>query len=426
LSKKLVDVQRSQQAGVFIVALIISGMSIVGAIGLETEFDLSDFLNNDMEIMHVRGELEDNYESAGWKLVYVLMEPANGQSYINDDSTLLNELRGFHKDLATNHDVVGGGSYDSIPSYEGPYKVLYDAVDNNTSFGEKYGLVIVGEDLRSSGGQSLDLSGAFSELSGDTTVADPFSGLSWADRVSNTVHLDDGKIIHLRNEIKVDASTSSESSRVVKWFENELGDESVNDGKMRGEMSGIAVIHVTGDLVSLQTVLDGLNSSQLSTTAISFVVSLLVLFILTRRMVPALVVLTPVVLATLWVVGSMVLLSLKWNVLTIMVTALSLGIGIDYAIHMWRRFESERSKTDDIWKALEETISTTGVALILSAGTTALGFLVLLLSPMPVVQQFGLVTALTVTYSLVLSIIVLPILLLMAESNSTSGQRIDD
>ena len=143
-------------------------------------------------------------------------------------------------------------------------------------------------------------------------------------------------------------------------------------------------------------------------------------------MVPALVVLTPVVLATLWVVGSMVLLSLKWNVLTIMVTALSLGIGIDYAIHMWRRFESERSKTDDIWKALEETISTTGVALILSAGTTALGFLVLLLSPMPVVQQFGLVTALTVTYSLVLSIIVLPILLLMAESSSTSGQGIDD
>ena len=426
LSKKLVDVQRSQQAGVFIVALIISGMSIVGAIGLETEFDLSDFLNNDMEIMHVRGELEDNYESAGWKLVYVLMEPAEGESDINDDSTLLNELRGFHKDLATNHDVVGGGSYDSSPSYEGPYKVLYDAVDNNTSFGEKYGLVIVGEDLRSSGGQSLDLSGAFSELSTETTVADPFSGLSWADRVSNTVHLDDGKIIHLRNEIKVDASTSSESSRVVKWFENELGDESVNDGKMRGEMSGIAVIHVTGDLVSLQTVLDGLNSSQLSTTAISFVVSLLVLFILTRRMVPALVVLTPVVLATLWVVGSMVLLSLKWNVLTIMVTALSLGIGIDYAIHMWRRFESERSKTDDIWKALEETISTTGVALILSAGTTALGFLVLLLSPMPVVQQFGLVTALTVTYSLVLSIIVLPILLLMAESSSTSGQRIDD
>ena len=83
---------------------------------------------------------------------------------------------------------------------------------------------------------------------------------------------------------------------------------------------------------------------------------------------------------------------------------------------------SERKKREDVWEALEETISTTGVALVLSAGTTALGFLVLLLSPMPVVQQFGLVTALTVSYSLILSIIVLPVLLLMSENNSAAGK----
>ena len=426
LSKKLVDIQRTQQAGVFIIALILSGLSIVGATGLETEFDLSDFLNDDMEIMKVRGDLEQNYESAGWKLVYVLMEPASSLDEINDDSKLLNELRGFHKDLATNHDVVGGGTYDSTPAYEGPYKVLFDAVDNNASFGESYGLVIVGDDLRSSNDLELDLGAAFFDLANNDSIADPFSGLTWSERVAKTVNLDGTKIVHLRNEVKVDASTSSQTSRIVSWFEDELGIEEENDGKMRSELSGTAKIYVTGDLVSLQTVLDGLNSSQLSATAISFVVSLLVLFILTRRVVPALVVLTPVVLATLWVVGSMVLLSLKWNVLTIMVTALSLGIGIDYAIHMWRRFESERSKSDDIWQALEETITTTGVALVLSAGTTALGFLVLLLSPMPVVQQFGLVTALTVSYSLALSIIVLPVLLLMAENTLTPREGVDD
>jgi len=426
LSKKLVDIQRTQQAGVFIIALILSGLSIVGATGLETEFDLSDFLNDDMEIMKVRGDLEQNYESAGWKLVYVLMEPASSLDEIDDDSKLLNELRGFHKDLATNHDVVGGGTYDSTPAYEGPYKVLFDAVDNNASFGESYGLVIVGDDLRSSNDLELDLGAAFFDLANNDSIADPFSGLTWSERVAKTVNLDGTKIVHLRNEIKVDASTSSQTSRIVSWFEDELGLEKENDGKMRSELSGTAKIFVTGDLVSLQTVLDGLNSSQLSATAISFVVSLLVLFILTRRVVPALVVLTPVVLATLWVVGSMVLLSLKWNVLTIMVNALSLGIGIDYAFHMWRRFESERSKSDDIWQALEETITTTGVALVLSAGTTALGFLVLLLSPMPVVQQFGLVTALTVSYSLALSIIVLPVLLLMAENTLTPREGVDD
>jgi predicted RND superfamily exporter protein len=252
-------------------------------------------------------------------------------------------------------------------------------------------------------------------------VADPYAGDLWSDRVENTVHLDGDKIKHIRIEVRVDASTSSETSRVVQWFEDELGEEE-DTGKMRSELSGIANVYVTGDLVALQNVLDGLNSSQLSSTAISFIVSFVVLLLLTRRPVPAIVVLTPVVLATLWVVGSMVVLSLKWNVLTVMVTALSLGIGIDYVIHMWRRFESEREKRDDVWEALEETISTTGVALVLSAGTTGLGFLVLLFSPMPVVQQFGLVTALTVTYSLILSILVLPVLLLMSENNSPGGE----
>ncbi|MBA88197.1 MAG: hypothetical protein CMB16_02890 [Euryarchaeota archaeon] len=419
LASKVVELQRSQQAIVLIMALIITGAAIVGAMGLETEFDLSDFLDEDMEIMEVRNQLETEYESAGWKVVYVLMEPSTGKESISDDKSLLTEMRGLHSDLANNHDVVGGGNSDGSPSYEGPYKVLYDAVDNDKQFGERYGLVISKGRLIDS--SNLNLGGAFQELSMNDSTADPFTNDSWADRVSKTVSLDGESIVFIRIEIRVDASTSSDTSRVVEWFEEELGSED-DDGKMRSELSGVAVIHVTGDLVALQNVLDGLNSSQLSSTAISFTVSFLVLLLLTRRPVPALVVLTPVVLATIWVVGSMVLLSLKWNVLTVMVTALSLGIGIDYVIHMWRRFEAEREKRENIWDALEETLSTTGVALILSAGTTALGFLVLLLSPMPVVQQFGLVTALTVTFSLILSIIVLPVLLLMAENSSITSE----
>ena len=420
LSKKLVDLQRSQQVLVLIVALIVSGVSIIGAMGLETEFDLTDFLDEEMEIMQVRDELDHSYESAGWKVVYVLMEPSASNQEIDNDFILLNEMRGLHNDLANNHDVVGGGGVDSSPSYEGPYKVLYDAVDNDVMFGETHGLVITSGDLRRGIAEQFDLGAAFVSLSQNNSVADPYTGASWADRVSETVDLEGDKIKHIRIEVRVDASTSSDTSRVVQWFEEELGTES-ESGKLRSEMSGVASVYVTGDLVALQNVLDGLNSSQLSSTAISFV-SFIVLLLLTRRPVPAIVVLTPVVLATLWVVGSMVVLSLKWNVLTVMVTALSLGIGIDYVIHMWRRFESEREKREDVWEALEETISTTGVALVLSAGTTSLGFLVLLFSPMPVVQQFGLVTALTVTYSLVLSIIVLPVLLLMSEVNSTTSE----
>ena len=113
LSKKLVDLQRSQQVSVFIVALIISGLSIVGAMGLETEFDLTDFLDEDMEIMQVRDELDSSYESAGWKVVYILMEPVGSNDEIDSDYELLKQLRVIDGSLAKNYDVVGGGGEET-------------------------------------------------------------------------------------------------------------------------------------------------------------------------------------------------------------------------------------------------------------------------------------------------------------------------
>jgi predicted RND superfamily exporter protein len=47
---------------------------------------------------------------------------------------------------------------------------------------------------------------------------------------------------------------------------------------------------------------------------------------------------------------------------------------------------------------------------MLSALTTMAGFAVLLFSPMPIIQDFGLITAITVLFSLLLAIMVLPVL----------------
>ena len=101
--------------------------SIIGATGLETEFDLTDFLDEDMEIMQLRGMLEDSYESAGWKFIYMLMEPADGES-ISGDITTAAELRGMHSDFESNDQVVGTQSRTASPTYEGPYVVLRDAI----------------------------------------------------------------------------------------------------------------------------------------------------------------------------------------------------------------------------------------------------------------------------------------------------------
>ncbi len=412
ITNSIVKVQQKQQVGIFLVVLILSGASIFGAASLETNFDLGDFVDSEMEIMDVRQDLAENYDSAGWKLVYVLMEPSDDNDFIDADETLLTELRGLHSDLESNHDVVGTDGTFPSPSYEGPYVILRDAILRNSSFGAVHNMEVFqnGGVYVKDYNQNCDLAVAFASLSNNDTIADALSGESWAERVKQSVYLEDGKVINLRNEIRVEATTSIESEKVVTEFENMLGDVD-KSGTLRYNLADNAKLYVTGDLAMLQTVLEGLSSSQLESTLISLAVSFMVLFLLTRRVMPAIVILLPVGIASLWVVGSMAAIGLKWNVLTVMVTALTLGIGIDYSIHMWRRFEVELQRRKNHWDALRASLSTTGVALLMSALTTSLGFMVLLFSPMPIIQDFGLITAITVIFSLMLSLVLLPVLM---------------
>ena len=410
LSNQIVKVQQKQQVGVILVTVLVSGLAIYGAASLETDFDLADFVDEDMEIMAVRDDLNSGYESAGWKVIHLLMEPAEDQTTIPGDLDLLSELRNFHFDLKSNNDVVGTNFRISSPSYEGPYPLLRDALLRNASMGEAHNLeVFAGEVYPIDRTEAVDLGGFYAALVGNTSAADPLTGETWEERLTQTVHLDGSAIVHLRHEIRVEATTSAESSRVVDNFVEILGSTD-DSGTLKFQLKDHAVLHVTGDLVMLETVLNGLTTTQIESTAISLIVSFLVLFLLTRRIMPAIIVLFPVGIASLWVVGSMALIGLKWNVLTVMVTALTLGIGIDYSIHMWRRFEVELAKRGDHWGALREAIDTTGVALMLSATTTMAGFAVLLFSPMPIIQDFGLITAITVLFSLVLALMVLPVL----------------
>jgi len=413
----IVAVQQKQQVMVILVTILISGISIFGAASLETDFDLADFVDPDMEIMQVREDMATSYDSAGWKLIYILFEPLASSSSIPGDGLMLDELRGLHKDFEANHDVVGTDNSPPSPSYEGPYVVLRDAILRDTSFGDTNNLeVYAGDVYVINTSIELDLASAFSQLSTNQTVADALTGETWAQRIEQTVHLTDGEITNFRTEVRVEASTSAESQLVISKIEEQLGSTS-EQGTLRYNLDGHANLYVTGDLVILQTVLDGLNTSQIKSTVISLFVSMVVLLVLTRRMVPALAVLLPVALASLWVAGSMFILGLKWNVLTVMVTALTIGIGIDYSIHMWRRIEVELARRNTHWEALRAALSTTGVALIMSALTTAFGFLVLMFSPMPVIQDFGLITAVTVFFSLLLALLLLPVLIELSARN---------
>ena len=123
------------------------------------------------------------------------------------------------------------------------------------------------------------------------------------------------------------------------------------------------------------------------------------------------VTLIPVVLAVPWIVGTMALLGIPFNVLTGTVASFTIGLGVAYTIHVSSRYTLELRRHESVSDALETTMAGTGGALLGSVATTALGFSTLALASLPAVRQFGIVTALTIVYAFLASVLVLPTLL---------------
>ncbi|WP_408958450.1 MMPL family transporter [Natrinema sp. 74] len=125
------------------------------------------------------------------------------------------------------------------------------------------------------------------------------------------------------------------------------------------------------------------------------------------------VTLLPVAFAVSWILGTMYLIDMPFNVLTGMITSLTVGLGVAYSIHISDRYSLELERQGNVWSALRTTVTGTGGALLGSAATTIGGFGVLAFAILPALQQFGIITALTITYAFFASVVVLPALLVL-------------
>ena len=81
---------------------------------------------------------------------------------------------------------------------------------------------------------------------------------------------------------------------------------------------------------------------------------------------------------------------------------------MDYTIHVIHRYREEFSRVRDPAQAAIRTLATAGSALLGSALTTALGLGVLVASPLAASQQFGITAAITILYSLIVSVVLVP------------------
>lgn len=163
---------------------------------------------------------------------------------------------------------------------------------------------------------------------------------------------------------------------------------------------GIIAVAVTDQITDRQT------EAIATTIAIALGILSVFFWVALRQPALGLIAVGPIVFVLICVLGTMALLNIPYTLVTSIITALSIGIGVDYTIHVIHRYREEYTRTRNPERAAIQTLRTTGAALLGSALTTAFGFGVLIASPLLASQQFGITATITIVYSLLVSILV--------------------
>ena len=227
-------------------------------------------------------------------------------------------------------------------------------------------------------------------------------------RTQNNIHCDkngyyDAALIRIFVDFYQDTDETVDLGETVSVLTNEINDDLENYGGVKSIATGMYII--------TNSINKNLTESQVLSTFVSFILAMFVLIIAYRNPLLGIISLIPVMISMVWILGTMYMVGYDLNMMTITVTSVTIGIGIDYAIHVTERFRIIADKTGNVKKALCETISTTGGALLIAAVTTTLGFIVLIFAPIPPMVQFGVILAMTITYSFITSVLLLPLIL---------------
>ncbi len=99
-----------------------------------------------------------------------------------------------------------------------------------------------------------------------------------------------------------------------------------------------------------------------------------------------------------------------------------IGIGIDYAIQFHSRFDEEVRRST-IAEAITTMITKTGPSVLYAMMATAMGFIALSISPLPMIRSFGVTCVIGIICCYLAAIVVVPVFGILVQVPSGSGTR---
>ncbi len=389
---------RKAPAIVLVVTLLVTAAGAYGATNVDTSFEQQDFLaedpaewQKDLPEPFAPGEYT---AKANLEYVNERFSPESSQAQIliegdvaSDDA--LEQVQEA-RDAAAEENVTYVLS-NGEPDVQGPLSTMEQVAAENQSFNETF----TAADTDGDGVPDRNVEAVYDALY-ETTP----------DQAGEYVYQDeDGDYEAVRLVVAVQGDASGDDITEEMRSVADVAD----GGGLEATATGSAILNKIVQDQLLETVIQSLL-----VTLVAVFAFLMATYRLTDGSATlGAVTLLPVVLSVAWILGTMFLMDIPFNVLTGMITSLTVGLGVAYSIHLSERYMQELERTDTVWEAMRTAVTGTGGALLGSAATTVGGFGVLVFAILPPLQQFGVITGLTIVYAFLAAVLVLPTLLVI-------------
>ncbi len=184
-------------------------------------------------------------------------------------------------------------------------------------------------------------------------------------------------------------------------------EEHFNTKGLQGEVSGR--VNIDFEWVNK------IENSHFKSVAISLLLVIAMAWITFRSFFTSVLVTLPVVLSILTIYAVMGFSDIWLGVGTSMFASIAIGLGVDFAIHTAERMEYLYVQGLRGFKRVEAFYASTGRALYFNALALALGFGVLVVSKVVVLEKFGALVTVAIASSFVYALVLIPSILVILE-----------
>jgi len=149
--------------------------------------------------------------------------------------------------------------------------------------------------------------------------------------------------------------------------------------------------------------------SQVRSLGLALVLIFIMLLVTIRKLKAALVALIPIVITIVAIMGMLVISRFYLNVLTANLSAISIGVGVDYSIHLISGIYYFRKQGLDNRKSIDAALSSVSRPILANAFGLAIGMSALFFSPLRIHMQAASVMWVAMVVSSMAALLLVPI-----------------